>query len=85
MAASAAAFVLECNTYPFLIGFGQIFGSVGEGAIAWEAHIGGFLAGWLLAPFVRRARRVYRPYYRDEGMYGFLPDGRRSGGGGPWG
>jgi membrane associated rhomboid family serine protease len=55
-----------------------------SGGIAWWAHIGGFLAGWLLAPFVRRARRVYRPYYRDEGMYGFLPDGRRSGGRGPW-
>lgn len=34
----------------FLIGFGQIFGSVGEGAIAWEAHIGGFLFGFLFFP-----------------------------------
>ena len=34
----------------FLIGFGQIFGSVGGGAIAWEAHIGGFLFGFLCFP-----------------------------------
>jgi len=35
----------------FLIGFGQIFGTVGGGAIAWEAHIGGFLFGFLFFPF----------------------------------
>ena len=34
----------------FLIGFGQIFGSVSGGAIAWEAHIGGFLFGFLFFP-----------------------------------
>ena len=34
----------------FLIGFGQIFGSVAGGAIAWEAHIGGFLFGFLFFP-----------------------------------
>lgn len=34
----------------FLIGFSQIFGSVGGGAIAWEAHIGGFLFGFLFFP-----------------------------------
>ena len=34
----------------FLIGFGQIFGSVGEGAVAWEAHIGGFLFGFFCFP-----------------------------------
>jgi membrane associated rhomboid family serine protease len=34
----------------FLIGFGQIFGSVAGGAIAWEAHIGGFLFGFLCFP-----------------------------------
>ncbi|WP_337184707.1 rhomboid family intramembrane serine protease [Shinella sp.] len=34
----------------FLIGFGQIFGTVAGGAIAWEAHIGGFLFGFLFFP-----------------------------------
>jgi membrane associated rhomboid family serine protease len=34
----------------FLIGFGQVFGSVEGGAIAWEAHIGGFLFGFLFFP-----------------------------------
>ena len=34
----------------FLIGFGQIFGSLAGGAIAWEAHIGGFLFGFLCFP-----------------------------------
>lgn len=55
------------------------------GGVAWWAHIGGFLAGWLLAPVARRPWRDHRPYYRDEGIYGFLPDGRRSGGRGSWG
>jgi membrane associated rhomboid family serine protease len=34
----------------FLIGFGQVFGSAEGGAIAWEAHIGGFLFGFLCFP-----------------------------------
>lgn len=35
----------------FLIGFGQIFGDIGGGGIiAWEAHIGGFVFGFLCFP-----------------------------------
>ena len=34
----------------FLIGFGQVFGSVAGGAVAWEAHIGGFLFGFFFFP-----------------------------------
>lgn len=45
----------------FLIGFGQIFGPVAGGAVAWEAHIGGFLFGFLFFPLfdvpVPQARR----------------------------
>jgi len=52
--------------------------------IAWWAHIGGFIAGWMLAPLVGRPTRSYRRYYADEGRYGFLPNGRRSSGGQPW-
>lgn len=57
---------------------------VAGGGIAWWAHIGGFCAGWLLAPLVVRPRRSYRPYYADEGRYGLLPNGRRHQGAGPW-
>lgn len=66
---------------PGLLTLGQ---DVGGGGIAWWAHIGGFAAGWLLAPAARRARIAHRPYFRDEGPYGLMPDGRRSGGRGPW-
>jgi membrane associated rhomboid family serine protease len=47
------------------------------GGVAWWAHIGGFLAGVLLAPAVHRPRRTYRPYYADEGVLGFGPRGQR--------
>ena len=30
-------------------------------AIAWQAHLGGFLAGWLLGGFVRIRRRILHP------------------------
>lgn len=61
-------------------------GAGGEaGGVAWWAHIGGFVAGWALGPALRRPRRRYRRFYADEGVYGFLPDGRRRGGIGPWG
>jgi membrane associated rhomboid family serine protease len=35
------------------------------GGVAWWAHVGGFVAGLLLAPFFRR-RYTIRPYYLDE-------------------
>lgn len=38
----------------FLVGVGQVFGPVGGGAIAWEAHIGGFLFGFLFFPLFDR-------------------------------
>ncbi len=47
------------------------------GGIAWWAHIGGFVAGWILVPFFKHSSRNYRPFYADEGRYGFLPDGSR--------
>jgi membrane associated rhomboid family serine protease len=47
------------------------------GGVAWWAHIGGFAAGLLLTPAVRRPVRHYRPYYADEGIYGLTPLGRR--------
>lgn len=59
-------------------------GYTASGGIAWWAHIGGFVAGWLATPLLRRPAGAHRRYYRDEGIYGFLPDGRRQGGGSPW-
>ncbi|MCK8785575.1 rhomboid family intramembrane serine protease [Roseomonas sp. NAR14] len=59
-------------------------GDTASGGIAWWAHIGGFVAGWLATPLLRKPAGTYRRYYRDEGIYGFLPDGRRNGGGRPW-
>ena len=63
---------------------GDPLGDQAMGGVAWWAHIGGFVAGWLVTPFLRRRADGYRNYYRDEGIYGFLPDGRRQGGQGPW-
>ncbi len=47
------------------------------GGIAWWAHIGGFIAGWVLAPFIKRTARRYRRFFNDEGRYGFFPNGHR--------
>ena len=31
-------------------------------------HVGGFVAGLVLAPVIRQSTRRYRPYYPDEGI-----------------
>ncbi len=70
----------------------QVMGGIGgllsdtaqmTGGIAWWAHIGGFAVGWLLINFIRHPPPRYREYQRDEGKYGFLPNGQRKGKG-PW-
>jgi membrane associated rhomboid family serine protease len=55
----------------------ELLAPMAGGGVAWWAHVGGFLAGLVLAPVVRRPRRVYRPYYPDEGVLGFTPWGNR--------
>ena len=80
---SALAFAMiwfAMQVIPGLISLGD----TASGGIAWWAHIGGFVAGWLATPLLRRPAGAHRRYYRDEGIYGFLPDGRRQGGGSPW-
>ncbi|HQE92551.1 MAG TPA: rhomboid family intramembrane serine protease [Anaerolineae bacterium] len=57
---------------------------VAGGGVAWWAHIGGFIAGWVLVPLIRRPARSYRRFYADEGRYGFFPNGYRSKGGLRW-
>ena len=47
------------------------------GGVAWWAHVGGFLAGYVLAAPLRLPARRYRPYYADEGILGFTPMGIR--------
>lgn len=85
-------FELHAAVYVGMWFFLQLFQGIGtllnplagiQGGIAWWAHIGGFLIGWLIVQAIRRGDDHYRPYQRDEGIHGFLPDGRRTGKG-PW-
>jgi membrane associated rhomboid family serine protease len=58
-------------------GTGELLMPSAGGGIAWWAHVGGFVAGLLLAPVIRQSTRRYRLYYPDEGILGFDPSGRR--------
>jgi rhomboid family protein len=58
-------------------GAGTLLMPSASGGIAWWAHVGGFVAGLVLAPVIRQSTRRYRPYYQDEGILGFDPSGRR--------
>jgi membrane associated rhomboid family serine protease len=46
------------------------------GGVAWWAHIGGFIAGFVLGSPLRLPERRYRSYYADEGVLGFNQWGR---------
>lgn len=48
----ALAFILIWFAINLLFGLGGGFGMAGSGGIAWEAHIGGFLAGLLCFPLL---------------------------------
>jgi membrane associated rhomboid family serine protease len=48
----AVAFILVWFAINLLFGLGGGFGMAGSNGIAWEAHIGGFLAGLLLFPLL---------------------------------
>ena len=56
-----------------LSGTAQLFAGGDEGGIAWWAHVGGFLAGMVLTPLLRRAPDIYRDYAGDEIVLGFRP------------
>jgi membrane associated rhomboid family serine protease len=47
-----------------------------SGDVAWWAHVGGFIAGFALGPFLVRSEQRYRVYYPDEGVFGFDTKGR---------
>ncbi|TYO91519.1 rhomboid family intramembrane serine protease [Oceanicella actignis] len=77
-----ALFWFLSQILPGLMTLGQ---SADVGGVAWWAHIGGFVAGWVLAPWVRLPASARRPYFADEGRMGFAPDGSRRRVRGPWG
>ncbi|HHK74967.1 MAG TPA: rhomboid family intramembrane serine protease [Rhizobiales bacterium] len=81
----AALFVGLWFLVQIIGGLGGLFSDAAAttGGIAWWAHIGGFIVGWLLIDLIRRRPPHYREYQRDEGIYGFLPNGQRKGKG-PW-
>jgi membrane associated rhomboid family serine protease len=55
----------------------ELFAPSAGGGVAWRAHVGGFMAGSVLAAPLRLSARRYRPYYADEGILGFTPMGIR--------
>jgi membrane associated rhomboid family serine protease len=60
--------VLQATTGLFLPSAG--------GAVAWWAHIGGFIGGFALASPLRHSRRPNWPRYADQGILGFDLMGR---------
>jgi len=58
-------------------GTAELLTSHSGAGVAWWAHIGGFIAGLALIPFIQRSERNYRTYYADEGVLGFNPHGTR--------
>jgi membrane associated rhomboid family serine protease len=47
-----------------------------SGDVAWWAHVGGFIAAFALSPLLVRSHQGYRPYYPDEGVFGFDTEGQ---------
>ena len=47
-----------------------------QGGVAWWAHVGGFVAGFVLGPLLVQSERRYPKYYPDEGILGFDTAGR---------
>jgi membrane associated rhomboid family serine protease len=58
-------------------GTADLFAPSAGAGVAWWAHIGGFVAGFLLTPLLQQSKRAHRPFYPDEGVLGFDPAGRR--------
>ena len=46
------------------------------GDVAWWAHVGGLVTGFVLGPLLVRTEQRYRVYYPDEGVLGFDTEGR---------
>ncbi|HHN72878.1 MAG TPA: rhomboid family intramembrane serine protease [Thermopetrobacter sp.] len=65
-----------------LQGVASLTGRPDAGGVAWWAHVGGFVVGWLAASIWGPDGRHPRPLQADEGAFGCCPDGRRRRG--PW-
>ena len=59
-----------------LEGTAELFMPSTGGGVAWWAHVGGFVVGFLLGPALRQSQQRYRAYYPDEGELGFNTAGR---------
>jgi membrane associated rhomboid family serine protease len=51
-------FLLAWFGLNLLFGIGSVSQGIADGAVAWDAHIGGFLAGLLLFPLFDPVRRA---------------------------
>lgn len=57
-------------------GTAELFTPATGADIAWWAHVGGFISGLILGSLLIRPKREHRPFYADEGLFGFDPSGR---------
>lgn len=73
----ALVFALLWFATQLMQGMLELFIPSTTGGVAWWAHIGGFVIGFVLAPLLRQPARRHRSYYADEGFLGFEPTGRR--------
>ena len=60
----AASIAATWRIFAFLIGYNVVMYFALNGGLAWEAHLGGFLAGWLVALLVGRPDKHGRPEFR---------------------
>ncbi len=72
----AALFALIWFLTQLVQGVGAVLAPAVGGGVAWWAHIGGFVVGFLLIPWLHPAHRSR--FHADEGRLGFRPDGRRT-------
>ena len=64
---AALLFIIFWFATNLLFGYVPALGGVGDGPIAWQAHIGGFLAGLLLFPLFDTHRPLVDMPRREEG------------------
>ncbi len=52
-------------------GLGSLLAGPTAGGVAWWAHVGGFVFGWLIVPLLYNRNRHARHRFPDEGVLGF--------------
>ncbi len=73
---AALVFIVFWFATNLLFGYLPAIGGIGDGPIAWQAHIGGFFAGLLLFPLFDTVRKV--PVTADEAAISPAEHDRRS-------